>query len=170
MRLGPRTGFAIGCVRSLRTQCLDRDARQAHVNPEPVLFCLWEGYGYLTGAVAVLTAHFRAQDEPKALFQFNAPIRPPRPKLKKSRVRLPNRDYLLFTDSVQQGESWEDGPNPGGLTTAGHQRTQRHRQFLISRLPVWAHDRIDRAERHEFGSGVPDQWITANFVKRLTKK
>ena len=30
---------------------------------------------------------------------------------RQSRVRLPNRDYLLFTGSVQHGEGWEEGPN-----------------------------------------------------------
>ncbi|TME00200.1 MAG: hypothetical protein E6I71_16745 [Chloroflexi bacterium] len=31
--------------------------------------------------------------------------------MRQSRVRLPYRDYLLFTGSVQQGAGWEDGPN-----------------------------------------------------------
>ena len=68
--------------------------------PDHCWFCLWDGYGYLTGAVAVLVAN--ADPVPSA---------PPRPKLKKSRVRLPGRDYLLFTGSVAQGEGWRDGPN-----------------------------------------------------------
>jgi hypothetical protein len=64
-------------------------------------FCLWEGYGYLTGTVAVLVAHEDGLVHPI----------PPRPKLKKSRVRLPHRNYLLFTGSVAQGKAWHDGPN-----------------------------------------------------------
>jgi hypothetical protein len=79
--------------------------------PNRCWFCVWEGYGYLTGAVAALAPRFRTQDESKSPFPYGAAIRPPRPKLKKTRVRLPNRDYLLFTGSVQQGARWEDGPN-----------------------------------------------------------
>ena len=36
---------------------------------------------------------------------------PPPPLLRKSRVRLPNRDYLLFTGSAAEAEGWDDGPN-----------------------------------------------------------
>ncbi len=72
--------------------------------PEDCWFCLWEGYGYLTGgrAVAYLWAGKPGTSRPPP---------PPPPKLKKSRVRLPGRDYLLFTGAVAQGESWDDGPN-----------------------------------------------------------
>jgi hypothetical protein len=73
--------------------------------PDRCWFCLWEGYGYLTGgrAVAYLWA-----GEPGAT---RPPPPPPPPKLKKSRVRIPARDYLLFTGAVAQGEGWDDGPN-----------------------------------------------------------
>ena len=66
--------------------------------------CLWEGYGYLTGAVAVLQFSPIGQAPP-------APIRIPKPRLRKSRVRLPHRNYLLFTGSVAQSAGWDDGPN-----------------------------------------------------------
>jgi hypothetical protein len=79
--------------------------------PERCWFCLWEGYGYLTGSMAGLVAHFWKEGDPGRPVPSRAAIRPPRPKLKKSRVRLPGRDYLLFTGSVTQGEGWEDGPN-----------------------------------------------------------
>ena len=85
-------------------------ARQTST-PERCWFCLWDGYGYLTGAVVTFTAHLWTQGEPRPHFRPRAAIRPPRPKLEKSRVRLPNRDYLLFTGSVTSGEGWEDGPN-----------------------------------------------------------
>lgn len=79
--------------------------------PDRCWFCLWEGFGYLTGATAALVAHFWKEGDPGPPAPPPAVIRPPRPKLKKSRVRLPGRDYLLFTGSVAQGEGWEDGPN-----------------------------------------------------------
>jgi hypothetical protein len=61
--------------------------------------------------MAPLVAHFwKEGDRGRPVPRRNV-IRPTRPKLKKSRVRLPGRDYLLFTGSVTQGEGWEDGPN-----------------------------------------------------------
>jgi hypothetical protein len=77
--------------------------------PDACFFCLWDGYGYLFGSVAVMT--FWMEGEPKPNAPPRAVTRPRRPKLRQSRVRLPSRDYLLFTGSVQQGEGWEDGPN-----------------------------------------------------------
>lgn len=79
--------------------------------PDRCWFCLWEGYGYLTGAMAVLVAQFEKDDDPRRPVQPRAVIRPPRPELKKSRVRLAGRNYLLFTGSVALGEGWDDGPN-----------------------------------------------------------
>ena len=38
-------------------------------------------------------------------------LRPPQPKLSKSRVHLPQRDYVLFAGSVTAADGWEDGPN-----------------------------------------------------------
>jgi hypothetical protein len=95
--------------------------RQAHAliallaeqtsTPHRVWFCLWEGYGYLTGAIAGLVAHSTEEGEPSLPLRPYRIITPPHKKLKKSRVRLPERAYLLFTGSVVQGEGWEDGPN-----------------------------------------------------------
>lgn len=79
--------------------------------PDHCWFCLWDGYGYLTGAVAALVASFSKEGDPGRPVPPRTVSRPPRPKLKTSRVRLPGRDYLLFTGSVAQGEGWEDGPN-----------------------------------------------------------
>jgi hypothetical protein len=72
--------------------------------PDRCWFCLWDGYGYLHGAVAVFFSSDSKEGNPQR------PV-PPRPKLRRTRVRLPGRDYLLFTGSVAQGEGWEDGPN-----------------------------------------------------------
>ena|SRR5579859_3244599 len=74
--------------------------------PDRCWFCLWEGYGYLTGGMAV--AYLWPVDEPKPPPRL---LRPPPPKLPKARVRLPHRVYVLFTGPVAQAEGWEDGPN-----------------------------------------------------------
>jgi len=80
----------------------------AHTStPERCWFCLWEGYGYLTGAIAPLVRTFWKEGEPRT----PPAAAPPRPRLQLSRVRLPGRDYLLFTGSAGQAEGWEDGPN-----------------------------------------------------------
>ena len=74
--------------------------------PHRCWFCLWDGYGYLHGASAVM--YFWASDDPHPQ---PPPPPPPPPLLRKSRVRLPNRDYLLFTGSAAEAEGWDDGPN-----------------------------------------------------------
>jgi hypothetical protein len=79
----------------------------AHTStPDRCWFCLWEGYGYLTGGTAV--SYFWPVGTPKPPPER---LRPPQPKLSKSRVRLPHRDYVLFTGSVTAAGGWEDGPN-----------------------------------------------------------
>jgi hypothetical protein len=75
--------------------------------PDRCWFCLWDGYGDLHGPPAVAYLYFWKEGEPRT----PPPPPPPPPKLRKSRVRLPNRDYLLFTGSVVEGEGWRDGPN-----------------------------------------------------------
>lgn len=77
--------------------------------PTRCWFCLWDGYGYLTGA-AWETRSYRLEPgmpPPKGPFTRRLPA----PKLQPSRVRLPARDYLLFTGTVDQGAGWSDGPN-----------------------------------------------------------
>lgn len=72
-------------------------------------FCLWDGYGYLTGAVVEFRAYKVKPGQPPPKGPFVR--RPRRPKLQQSRVRLPNRQYLLFTGAVAEGDGWQDGPN-----------------------------------------------------------
>ena len=76
--------------------------------PERCWLCVWEGYGYFTpGAIASLT------------FGGPPPPPPPRPKVPSGRVRLPGRDYLLFTCPVTAAGvssdpddfAMDDGPN-----------------------------------------------------------
>lgn len=74
--------------------------------PERCWFCLWDGYGNLHGWPAV--AYLWASDDPHAK---PPPPPPPPPPLRESRVRLPHRDYLLFTGAAAEAEGWEEGPN-----------------------------------------------------------
>lgn len=77
----------------------------AHTStPGKCWMCLWDGYGYLTGAIAVFQAHRIGDPVPP-------PVRPLMPRLRKTRVHMPQRDYLLFSGSVDQAAGWEDGPN-----------------------------------------------------------
>ena len=88
--------------------------------PGTCWMCLWEGYGYVTGAVASLTAWhqsvpwWRRNKLPgigfgRVRLALPRRHRPPFPNRK--RVSLPHRDYLLFKGSVHDAQSWEDGPN-----------------------------------------------------------
>lgn len=103
------TGFAAYVKIDGRSDLTDILARHT-TTPERCWFCLWDGYGYLTGAVW----EFRAYEvgppgQPPPTGPFAR--KPPQPKLQRSRVRLPNRDYLLFSGAVEQGAGWQDGPN-----------------------------------------------------------
>lgn len=77
--------------------------------PDRCWFCLWDGYGYLHGAGSVQYLFSWSADTPAA--EHVPPPAAPTPKLRTSRVRLPNRDYLLFTGPVEQAAGWQDGPN-----------------------------------------------------------
>jgi hypothetical protein len=80
-------------------------------------FCLWEGYGYL-GKGSAMSSFVQASppSEPKPppvtpeqlrqTFRWPRPHRPSAP-----RVRLPNRDYLLYRGVVAHSAGWADGPN-----------------------------------------------------------
>jgi hypothetical protein len=84
--------------------------------PDDCWFCLWDGYGYVSGAVVSLSA-FKQGPPP------DRPRRPPRWHLRmpfpkapgvlpdRKRVRLPGRHYLLFRGPIAKAEGWEDGPN-----------------------------------------------------------
>ena len=83
-------------------------ARRHTTTPEHCWFCLWEGYGYLhAGSIQYLFAW--SDDVPPS--ERIPPPPPAIPKLRQSRVRLPARDYLLFTGPVEEAAGWEDGPN-----------------------------------------------------------
>lgn len=86
--------------------------------PERCWFCLWDGYGYLTGAVVTFAAQFWTQGEPRPHFRPRAAIRPPRPKLEKSRVRLPIATTFCSPVRSQVAKAGKTAPIFGGLTTA----------------------------------------------------
>ena len=99
----------VGVLANIQTNTLIALLARHTSTPEACFFCLWDGYGYLYGSVARMSFRFEGEPTPNA--PPRAVTRPRRPKLRQSRVRLPYRDYLLFTGSVQQGAGWEDGPN-----------------------------------------------------------
>lgn len=78
--------------------------------PQYCRLCLWDGYGYLYRDSTRQVAYLWKQGEPKPPSPSLTSIRP-RPEVKKHRVRLPARNYLLFTGSVTEAEGWQDGPN-----------------------------------------------------------
>jgi hypothetical protein len=101
------TGFA-RYVR-IEPRAYIADVLRVHTTtPDRCWLCLWDGYGDLHGPPSVAYTYFWSSDTPEDLRRPPPP--PPQPKLRLSRVRLPNRDYLLFTGSVEQGDGWERGP------------------------------------------------------------
>jgi hypothetical protein len=69
--------------------------------PDTCWFCVWDGYGGLH------RTEFRARWwRLKLRFQNHAPIRP-----EGKRVRLPGREYLLFTGPLALAAGHMDGPN-----------------------------------------------------------
>src|SRR2546426_5760997 len=99
------TGFEAYVRRHQRLRLAALLARHT-TTPERCWFCLWDGYSNLHGWPAV--AYLWASDDPHAK---PPPPPPPPPPLGKSRVRLPHRDYLLFTGAAAEAEGWEEGPN-----------------------------------------------------------
>jgi hypothetical protein len=108
---GPREGtMSPGQLRALIPLLAARTS-----TPERCWLCVWEGYGYLTGAVAFFksTSWTQGDSQPPPMPP------PPPPKVPRGRVRLPGRDYLLFTGAViAAGVSsnpdhfaMDDGPN-----------------------------------------------------------
>ncbi|MGA8922654.1 MAG: hypothetical protein WB682_05860 [Candidatus Dormiibacterota bacterium] len=98
----PRNGtLSAGQVRAL----LPLLARHTST-PDRCLFCLWDGYGYFNpGAIASFRAAFEPEGDPPPPPPLPLPTQP------KGRVRMPERDYMLFTGSVAQAEGWLEGPN-----------------------------------------------------------
>jgi hypothetical protein len=97
---------------------------QHTATPGACWLCLWEGYGDLNpGATASLTAWFT--EDPPGLrpklpkppgfgfgrFRMGMPKVATRGFPERSRVKLPARDYLLFTGSVTEAQGWDEGPN-----------------------------------------------------------
>jgi hypothetical protein len=84
--------------------------------PERCWLCVWDGYGYFNpGAIASLAFTAWPDGGPPP----PPPPPPPRPKVPHGRVRLPARDYLLFTGPVTAAGpsndpdhfAMDDGPN-----------------------------------------------------------
>jgi hypothetical protein len=79
-------------------------------------FCLWDGYGYVTGAMVALHAFKQGPPPAGARRPKRWNLRMPVPKAlgnlpDRRRVRLPHRDYLLFRGPIDKAQGWEDGPN-----------------------------------------------------------
>src|SRR4029077_19918486 len=73
--------------------------------PQACWFCLWEGYGYVTGGVASFTAFKQGAPKAGARRPRRWNLRMPSPKAigntpDRKRVRLPARDYLLFKGPI----------------------------------------------------------------------
>jgi hypothetical protein len=84
--------------------------------PNACWYCLWDGYGYVTGAVVALHAFKQGPRSAGAQRPRRWNLRMPMPKAlgglpDRKRVRLPHRDYLLFRGPVAKAQGWEDGPN-----------------------------------------------------------
>jgi hypothetical protein len=83
--------------------------------PDACWFCLWDGYGYLhRGGVAWFV--FARPPFARIRTGFRRlRLRWSRPRVSHlrdwPRVRLPNRDYLLFRGSIARAAGWQDGPN-----------------------------------------------------------
>jgi hypothetical protein len=83
--------------------------------PDACWFCLWDGYGYLhRGGMAWFV--FARPPFARIRRGFRRlRLRWSRPRVSHlrawPRVRLPNRDYLLFRGSIAQAAGWQDGPN-----------------------------------------------------------
>jgi hypothetical protein len=85
--------------------------------PDSCWFCLWEGYGQVTGAIGILTAVKDGSPPPAGARRpprWHLGARSPRSKSvlpERMRVHFPHRAYLLFREPVAKAEGWEDGPN-----------------------------------------------------------
>jgi hypothetical protein len=79
-------------------------------------FCLWDGYGWLQGSPAIMVLTRRRDDaRPTILPQPIPPAASPEGLLG-PRVRLPYRDYLLFTGPLET--AYELGATIGGTSVA----------------------------------------------------
>jgi hypothetical protein len=106
----------LGVLSRPQAQALIRLLPAFTSTPDACWFCLWDGYGYVTGAVTQLS-EFKQGSAPageRRPRRWN--LRMPLPKAignlpGRKRVKLPNRDYLLFRGPIAKAEGWEDGPN-----------------------------------------------------------
>ena len=99
----PRTGAITPGIGAALVDVLRRHT----ATPDKCWFCLWEGYGDLHpgGSIFFFATAASPSGEP-------SPTMPePRFPQQKHRVRLPNRDYFLFTGRVSQAAGWMEGPN-----------------------------------------------------------
>jgi len=83
--------------------------------PDACWFCLWDGYGFLhPGGMGSFVFARPPIARTKRGFR-RLQLRWSRPRVSHlpdwPRVRLPNRDYLLFRGSIAQAAGWQDGPN-----------------------------------------------------------
>jgi hypothetical protein len=104
----------LGVLSDIQTSALVALLSRFTSTPDDCWFCLWEGYGQVTGAIATLTAVKGGTP---------AARRPPRWRLGKpsprrrgnipdrKRVQLPARGYLLFREPIAKALGWADGPN-----------------------------------------------------------
>jgi hypothetical protein len=96
------------------------DALSRHTStPDHCWFGLWEGYGDLhPGSTYLQTARYVGSGLPRLFRILALKLRPPRDPVpftkfppQRRRVRLPGRDYFLFTGPVVVAQGWNEGPN-----------------------------------------------------------
>jgi hypothetical protein len=104
----------LGVLSKQQSQALVGLLSRFTSTPAACWFCIWEGYGYFTpGAIRPLvSASPPTGGRRPPRWNLNLAFPKPRANLpERKRVRLPQRDYLLFRGPVAKGEGWVDGPN-----------------------------------------------------------
>jgi hypothetical protein len=110
----PRTGVLSDSQCRVLVQLLSKHT----ATPNACWLCLWDGYGYLSaGGIAVLTARSSSDQQklpsrPRRFASSDPSRHRSQPLFRdRKRVRLPNRDYLLFKAPATAASGWQDGPN-----------------------------------------------------------